>query len=83
MAAAAAGGAAIGAVSDMIGGFIKINAAKKAAKQQQKFAQTMYENRYAMTMADMRRSGLNPILAANLGGGNFPPLDPFLKRIPC
>lgn len=72
MAGAAVGGAVIGAVSDMIGGLITLSAQKKEAKKQRKFARFMYEHRYRMTMADMRAAGLNPILAAGIGGGGGP-----------
>lgn len=69
MAAAAIGGSVIGAVSDMIGGFVNIAANKKAAKKARDHQLFMYRNRYRMTMDDMRAAGLNPILAASLGGG--------------
>lgn len=71
---AAVGGAVIGAVSDAIGGFIKINAAKKESKRNRAFQERMYKNRFTYSMEDMRRAGLNPMLAAGmgLGGGGSP-----------
>lgn len=40
--------------------------------QQQAFNKEMYEKRYQMTMADMRKAGLNPILAYKQGAGSAP-----------
>lgn len=40
--------------------------------QQQAFNREMYEKRYQMTMADMRKAGLNPILAYKQGAGAAP-----------
>ena len=40
--------------------------------QQQAFNKEMFEKRYQMTMADMRKAGLNPILAYKQGPGTAP-----------
>ena len=40
--------------------------------QQQAFNKEMYEKRYQMTMSDMRKAGLNPILAYKQGAGASP-----------
>lgn len=49
---------------------------RKFAKKQQgrahEFAERMYRHRYEYTMEDMRRAGLNPILAYVQGAGSTP-----------
>lgn len=55
-----------------------ISAAASFALQEdaQKFAKGMYKHRYRYTMADMRKAGLNPILAYSqgVGGGVSAPM---------
>lgn len=71
MGAAIAGGLIGGALS--IGGTALSNRnAKKAARKNRRFQRDMYKNRYKYTMADMRRAGLNPILAYSQGPGSAP-----------
>lgn len=54
-------------------GFIEAAVNAKAASKQMAFQKEMFSNRYQITMADMAKAGLNPILAATLGGGQAPP----------
>lgn len=63
MAGAAIGGAVIGAVSD---GLNTLASAMMAAKAR-KWAKKMYKHRYQYTMEDMRKAGLNPMLAMRTG----------------
>lgn len=56
-----------------LGGVIGAIASAKAASKQMAFQKEMYRNRYQYTMDDMEAAGLNPMLAANLGGGSVPP----------
>lgn len=60
-AGASIGGAAISGIASAI-----------AASRQRAFAKEMFRNRYQYTMQDMRAAGLNPMLAAKLGGGQPP-----------
>lgn len=71
-AAATIGASVIGGLFSAFGASQQNKAAKKAAQRQMDFQRNMYENRYAMTMADMKRSGLNPILAYQQGVGGTP-----------
>lgn len=50
-------------------GLFDFGASQIAASQQRDFTERMFKSRYQNTMADMRAAGLNPILAAKLGGG--------------
>lgn len=70
MAAAAVAGGAIGGI---LGGAISAGASAAAAAKNRKFQKMMYKNRYRFTVRDMRKAGLNPILAATLGAGQGPP----------
>lgn len=71
---AALGGAILGGAAGIGGSAISAKAMRHEGKRQRKFAKKMYQNRYKYTMADMKRSGINPILAAQqgLGGGSSP-----------
>lgn len=51
---------------DAIGGYA-------SARQAQEFSRENYKHRYRWTMEDMRKAGLNPILAGQVGGGSGPP----------
>ncbi len=54
-------------------GIFDFGASQIAASQQRDFQERMFKTRYQMTMDDMSKAGLNPILAAKLGGGQAPP----------
>lgn len=80
---------ALGAIAGGAGGIGSlINSAVQAHKNRA-FIKHMYQNRYQFTMSDMRKAGLNPMLAANLGaavppsGGQAaqPDLGGFLRGI--
>lgn len=45
---------------------------RRAAQRAMDFQERMFRNRYTYTMEDMRRAGLNPILAYQQGGGTAP-----------
>lgn len=62
------GAAAIGAVSSAIGARSQNQAAKAAAQKQMDFQKETLQNQYQWGMADMRKAGLNPILAYKQGG---------------
>lgn len=61
-------GAAIGGGASLIGGAMQNSAAKQASREQMAFQKESAQNQYAWAMDDMRRSGLNPILAYKQGG---------------
>ena len=68
-----AGAAAIGAGASFLGASSANKKAKKLMREQMIWDQTMYKSRYQMTMGDMAKAGLNPILAYQQGtGGNMP-----------
>ena len=62
-------GAGIGAISSAFGAKQQNKAAQAAAERQMAFQRESAQNRYQWTMADMKKAGLNPILAYKQGGG--------------
>lgn len=50
-------------------GLWSANQAKKEASKNRQFQYDMYTQRYQYTMADMKKAGLNPMLAYQQGGG--------------
>lgn len=66
-------GALVGAGGSLLSGIFGGESEKAAAKDQRQWEQHMYQNRYRMAVKDLKRAGLNPILAAgSLGGGGVP-----------
>lgn len=65
-------GAGLGAGASTGGGIFSSIFNAKQAKKQRRWAKRMYENRYQMTMRDMEKAGLNPILAYQQGAGSVP-----------
>jgi len=59
-----------------LGGYLGQQSANEAnrdlAKDQMRFQERMSSTAYERAMADMRKSGLNPILAGKLGGASTP-----------
>lgn len=47
-------------------------ASEEEAKRNRQFQMDMYSHRYSLTMEDLRRSGLNPLLAVTNGPGGTP-----------
>ncbi len=66
------GAAAIGAVSSAFGASQQNKAAKAAAQNQMAFQERMRATQYQTTMSDMKKAGLNPILAYQQGGAGTP-----------
>jgi len=61
-----------GAVLDFAGGLIRNQSEKKEAKRNRAFQEQMSSSAYQRSMADMKKAGLNPILAGKLGGASTP-----------
>lgn len=63
-----------GAVIGALGGGVSSALSARAAKSARAWSKRRYAERYQVTMKDMRKAGLNPILAAGmgLGGGGTP-----------
>lgn len=73
----AAIGGALAQTGNAVGGTLyTAKQQKKAATKAYKRSKKMYKNRYKWQMADMRRSGLNPILAYQTGAPGTPGATP-------
>lgn len=65
-------GAGISGGSGILGGLFSGSQSQASARAQMAFQERMYRHRYRYTMQDLRKAGLNPILAAEVGGGSTP-----------
>jgi len=68
--------AAAGAVLDVGSTIINQDFARKRQHDAQDFSAQQFANRYQTTTADMKKAGLNPMLAYQQGGGSSPSGSP-------
>ena len=66
------GSALIMGGASLLGGSMRNREAQKASARQMAFQESMSNTAYQRAMADMRKAGLNPILAGKLGGASTP-----------
>lgn len=64
--------ALIGGGLGLVGGILGNNSAKKASKQQMKFQKAMRDTQYQAAVEDLKKAGLNPMLAYSQGGNAAP-----------
>lgn len=64
--------ALIGAGGSVLGSVIGNQGQKSSANKQMEWAEYMYKNRYQMQVEDMRKAGLNPMLAIAQSPGTTP-----------
>lgn len=67
-----AGGFSAGQLAAGFGGLMQNRQAKSAAARQMAFQERMSNTSYQRSMADMKKAGLNPILAYKQGGASTP-----------
>lgn len=67
------GAAAIGAIGGFAGQSSANTANLRIAREQMAFQERMSSSAYQRAMEDMRKAGLNPMLASKLGGASTPP----------
>jgi len=60
------------AAAGLAGGLFRNKEAQKASARQMAFQEDMSNTSYQRGMADMRKAGLNPILAGKMGGASTP-----------
>lgn len=65
--------ALIAAGASLVGGIMANRASAKVAERQMDFQEEMSNTSYQRSVEDMKKAGINPMLAAKVGGASTPP----------
>ena len=76
------GGSLVAPIFSAASGILGMSNARSRQEDSQAFSASQFANRYQTTVEDMKKAGLNPMLAYSQGGGNAPTSSPISSPMP-